>query len=99
MKIFIKKEKINDDNSRLYQDNFKNRFFHPYDSRSLIKRLFGYCNCPVHKRHWFVYPRTIPMNTRYQDEKDNWVTCCEDFYEDVVAPYWQDMWDTYYSSR
>ncbi len=77
----------------------KNKFFHPYDRRTFIKRIFGYCDCPNHKRHWFVYPDTIRMNTRYQDESSNWITCCEEFYEDEVAPQIEEMWHEYYSSR
>lgn len=77
----------------------KNKFFHPYDRRTLIKRILGYCDCPNHKRHWFVYPDTIRMNTRYQYESSNWITCCEEFYETEVAPQIEDMWHEYYSSR
>lgn len=77
----------------------KEKLFHPYDRRPLYKRLLGYCDCPYHKRKWFIYPTTIPMNTRYANEASNWITCCEEFYVDEVAPQIQEMWDDYYSSR
>ena len=80
-------------------EKIKNKFFHKYDKRNFIKRLFGYCDCPCHKRHWFVYPTTIRCNTRYQDESSNYITCCEDFYTNDVAPQIEDMWHEYYSSR
>ncbi len=83
----------------LLKDNIKDRFFHPYDKRPLYKRLLGYCNCPNHKRHWFVYPKTIRMNTSYKDEKLNYVTCCEEFYETEIAPQIDELWDFYYSTR
>ena len=75
------------------------RLFHKYDKRSLFKRLFGYCNCPCHKRHWFIYPKTIRQNTQYQKEESNWVTCCEFYYNSEIAPYWEERWEDYYSSR
>ena len=74
-------------------------FFHKYDDRSRIKKILGYCDCPNHKRKWFIYPKTIRMNTMYQEEKDNYVTCCEDFYRDEIAPYWEERWHEYYSTR
>jgi hypothetical protein len=77
----------------------KNKLFHPYDRRSFIKRILGYCNCPNHKRHWFIYPSTIHMNTRYSDEKDNWITCCEEFYGNEIAPGIKELWEEYYNSR
>lgn len=83
----------------LYINAIKNRLFHPYDKRSLIKRLLGFCDCPYHKRHWLVYPKTIRQNSSYQDERSNWVTCCEEFYNDEIAPYWEEMWSGYYSDR
>ena len=85
-------------NDILYADNLKNRLFHPYDSRNLFKRLLGYCDCPYHKRHWFVYPKTIRQNTRYEDEESNWITCCEEFYENEIRPYWEELWSEYYSN-
>lgn len=90
---------MNNNFDRLYTDNLKNKLFHPYDSRNLFKRLFGYCNCPCHKRHWFVYPKTIRQNTRYENEKSNWVTCCEELYKNEIEPYWEERWSEYYSSR
>ena len=83
--------------SQLYQDNLKNRLFHPYDKRNMFQRLFGYCNCPCHKRHWLIYPKTIRQNTSYIEEKSNWITCCEEYFENVIVPYWENMWDDYYS--
>ncbi len=83
----------------LLKDNIKARFFHPYDKRPLYKRLLGYCNCPNHKRHWFIYPKTIRMNTSYKGEKLNYVTCCEEFYESEIAPQIDELWDFYYSTR
>lgn len=77
----------------------KEKLFHPYDRRPLYKRLLGYCDCPYHKRKWFIYPSTIHMNSSYANEASNWITVCEDFYEDEIAPYWQEMWSDYYSSR
>lgn len=80
-------------------EKIKNKFFHKYDKRNFIKKLFGYCDCPYHKRHWFIYPTTIRLNTRYQNESSNYITCCENFYEDEVAPQIEDMWHEYYGSR
>ena len=85
-------------NDKIHKDTLKNRLFHPYDSRSFFKKVFGYCSCPNHKRHWFIYPKTIRMNTRYEEEKSNWVTCCEDFYVSEIATYWEERWKEYYSS-
>ena len=83
----------------LLKDNIRDRFFHPYDNRPLYKRLLGYCDCPNHKRHWFIYPKTIRMNTSYNDEKLNYVTCCEEFYESDIVPQIDELWDFYYSTR
>lgn len=77
----------------------KEKLFHPYDRRPLYKRLLGYCGCPYHKRRWFIYPPTIRMDTRYEDETSNWITICEELYEDEIAPYWQERWDEFYNSR
>ena len=77
----------------------KEKLFHPYDRRPLYKRLLGYCDCPYHKRKWFVYPPTIRKDTMYEDEACNWITVCEDFYVDEVAPQIQEMWDEYWSSK
>lgn len=79
--------------------NIKNKLFHPYDRRPFIKRLLGYCDCPCHKRHWFIYPSTIRTDTMYKDEVLNYVTCCEEFYEEEIAPQIQELWDDYYSSK
>lgn len=72
--------------------------FNKYDKRNIIKKIFGYCDCPYHKRHWFIYPKTIRMNSAYVDESSNWITCCEDFYEKEIAPMWDDLWNSYYGS-
>ena len=80
-------------------DKIKNLLFHPYDSRPFYKRILGYCNCPYHKRCWFVYPPTIHQNTAYKEERCNYITICEEFYEDEIAPYWEEMWSDYYSSK
>ena len=77
----------------------KEKLFHPYDKRPLYKRLLGYCDCPCHKRHWFIYPSTIRTNTMYIDEEMNYVTCCECFYESDIAPMFEELWEDYYSSR
>ena len=77
----------------------KEKLFHPYDRRPLYKRLLGYCGCPCHKRKWFIYPSTIRMDTRYENEASNWITVCEDFYVDEIEPQIQEMWDDYWSSQ
>ena len=81
------------------KDKIKDKLFNPHDKRNLAKRLFGYCDCPYHKGHWFKYPSTIRMNTAYANEESNYITCCEDFYEDEVAPQIDEMWEEYYSER
>ena len=70
-----------------------------YDKRPFFKRIFGYCDCPCHKRHWFVYPVTVRMNTCYENEQANWVTCCKEYYDDWVAPLIEEMWAEYWASR
>ena len=80
-------------------NTLKDKLFHPYDRRPFIKRILGYCGCPYHKRHWFVYPSTIRMNTMYQNEESNWITVCEDFYESEIYPQIKEDWDYYYSTR
>ncbi len=77
----------------------KKKFFHPYDRRPMIKRLLGYCDCPNHKRHYFVYPSIIHMNTAYVEAQKNYICCCEDFYETEIAPGLAELWSDYYSSR
>lgn len=97
-KLYKKKESMsNKITVYLYNNNLESRLFHPYDDRNLVQRLFGYCGCPIHKRHWFVYPKTLPMNTRYENERDNWVTCCEDFYKNEIVPRLEEMWDECHS--
>ncbi len=81
------------------KDWINKKFFHPYDNRSFVKRILGYCNCPWHKRKWFIYPSVIHTNTRYSDEAKNYIVCCEDFYESEVAPQIEELWDWYYSTR
>lgn len=73
--------------------------FNPHDKRTLIQKILGYCDCPCHKRYWFIYPKTIRMNTAYANEQQNWITCCEEFYEDEIAPMWEEAWEDYYNSR
>lgn len=75
------------------------KIFNPYDKRSLIKKILGYCDCPCHKRHWFVYPKVIRCNTMCENEADNWVVCCEEFYENEIEPQIEEMWHDYYNSR
>lgn len=75
------------------------KIFNPYDKRSLIKKILGYCDCPCHKGHWFVYPKVIRCNTMCENEADNWVVCCEEFYENEIVPQIEEMWHEYYNSR
>jgi hypothetical protein len=75
------------------------KIFNPYDKRSLIKKILGYCDCPCHQRHWFVYPKVIRCNTMCENETDNWVVCCEEFYENEIEPQIEEMWHEYYNSR
>ena len=64
----------------------------------LIKKIFGYCDCPCHKRHWFVYPKRIRMNTFYQNEESNYIVCCQKYYDNFIEPYWEERWEDYHSS-
>ena len=75
------------------------KIFNPYDKRSLIKKILGYCDCPYHRRNWFIYPKVIRCNTMCENETDNWVVCCEEFYENEIAPQIEEMWHEYYNSR
>ena len=55
------------------------KIFNPYDKRSLIKKILGYCDCPYHRRNWFVYPKVIRCNTMYENEADNWSYVVKNF--------------------
>lgn len=70
-----------------------------YDNRTLIQKIFGHCDCPCHRRHWLIYPKTFRMRTMYQEEASNYITCCKEFYESEIASYWDEMWEDYYASR
>lgn len=37
------------------------------------------------------------MNTRYEDEESNYVTLCQDCWEECDA-YWEERWAEYYSN-
>lgn len=75
------------------------KIFNPYDKRSLIKKILGYCDCPYHHRNWFIYPKVIRCNTMCENEADNWVVCCKEFYENEIEPQIEEMWHDYYNSR
>lgn len=36
------------------------------------------------------------MNCQYHDEESNWITCCQDCFEEIQR-YWDDMWREYYA--
>lgn len=75
------------------------KIFNPYDKRNFIKKILGYCDCPYHRRNWFIYPKVIRCNTMCENEADNWVVCCEEFYENEIEPQIEEMWHDYYNSR
>ena len=64
-----------------------------------IKKVFGYCDCPCHKTHWFKYPKKHRMSTMYNREEDNYITYCQWYFDNEVEPYWKERWEEYYSSR
>lgn len=40
----------------------------------------------------------IRQNTRYQNDRSNWVFLCEDCAK-MNSEYWAEMWSEYYSGR
>ena len=38
------------------------------------------------------------QNTQYIQEESNWVTCCDDCFEEVEE-YWAEHWAEYYNGR
>lgn len=66
------------------------------DNRKLHEKLFGFC--PVCGR-WFRFDiKRRRQNTQYEDEDLNFVTTCEDCFEEIQS-YWDELWDWYYSTR
>lgn len=64
--------------------------------RTFWKRVLGYC--PTCDRY-FRYPvTTYRRNTAYCEERDNWLTACEECHEEDFA-YFKELWDVYNSSR
>lgn len=60
------------------------------------EEFLGTCpNYPIYQ------PRPLAkrrMNTRYDKEKSNWITCCAECYENIVE-YYNDLWSEYYNSQ
>ena len=38
------------------------------------------------------------QNTQYIQEESNWVTCCDECFEEVEE-YWAERWAEYYNGR
>lgn len=60
-----------------------------------IQKLLGYC--PPCGRA-FVYPKRRRLNTMYENEESNYITCCEDCYKEAYD-YYEELWADYYSGR
>jgi len=81
------------------KENLKEMFYHKYDDRTPAEKIIGYCNnCPYCKGCLFKYPKTVRLNTMYEDEKSNYFTGC-DAIIDEINKYYDELWDDYYSSR
>lgn len=57
--------------------------------------LLGYC--PWCCRYFRYKVKTIRRNCQYVDERNNWMTACEEC-RDNDYEYFADLWNTYYSS-
>lgn len=92
-------------NIKKYKTNtkeiLKEHFFHKYDDRTPFEKIIGYCDncsdCPK-GRCLFAYPKTVRLDTMYEDEKSNYFTGC-DFAIEKINSYYEEMWEEYYSSR
>lgn len=38
------------------------------------------------------------QNTQYMHEESNWVTCCDECFEEIEE-YWAERWAEYYNGR
>lgn len=81
--------------------NLEKLFFSKYDDRTPFEKIIGYCDncsdCPK-GRCLFAYPKTVRLDTMYEDEKSNYFTGC-DFAIEKINSYYEEMWEEYYSSR
>lgn len=67
-----------------------------YKIISLIYKLFGYCErCDTVSNKDIKRRR---LNTKYQDDKSNYMTSCKDCY-DEVCEYYEELQRDYYTSR
>lgn len=61
---------------------------------SIIKRIFGYCPCCG---RWFrAKVKRRRQSTAYIDEESNYVTCCQECFDEIEI-HWGEMWDDFYS--
>lgn len=57
-----------------------------------LKLWFGYCErC----ERWFVYPKKRRQSTTYENDSDNFTTCCMDCYLQGEE-YWSERYEEYY---
>lgn len=61
-------------------------------SLRLCCKKCGYCE------NFHVFLRHRRLNTRYVNEEQNWITCCDEQFNELVD-YYKERWDEYYSSR
>ena len=62
-----------------------------------LRWLLSLCcwkRCP-HCQRWSQTVERRRMNTRYVNDEQNWITECDECFEDTES-YWADMWDDYY---
>jgi len=63
--------------------------------RKIERPLKCFPNCPFCDGKGTATRRR--MNTAYVNEKENWITCCDDAYEDTLE-YYQDLRNEYYAN-
>lgn len=69
-----------------------------YYFKDHIARFFNnvlHIRCMPCKR-WRLDLRKRRMNTAYHDDKQNYVVCCVDCFQEICENY-QDLWETYRS--
>jgi cyclopropane fatty-acyl-phospholipid synthase-like methyltransferase len=64
----------------------------PEKSLNKLLNLLGWC---PYCEKFFHYPKRRRLCTQYANEEDNWVTCCEEQFNEINDYYkerWQDYW-------
>jgi hypothetical protein len=58
----------------------------------LVKSILGHCNCCG---RYFMYPERRRLNTAYVNEESNWLTSCQECYDEACDHY-AELWNDYY---